>query len=239
MQGVYPIRAFLASAAVLAAVTIAGGCGGGSREAGDPAPSAAPPVAVPPAESRIPVVVFLGDSLTAGYGLPEDQTFPALLESRLRASGIAARIVNAGVSGDTTAGGLSRLDWVLSQKPDVLVVGLGSNDGLRGQPLESIEANLRAIVERGRAAGASVLLLGMRVPTNYGPDYAEGLAAIYPRVAGSLGVELVPFLLDGVGGHPELNQADGVHPNARGEEIVALNVLPYLKRAIAAVRPRG
>jgi acyl-CoA thioesterase-1 len=176
--------------------------------------------------------VFFGDSLTAGLGLPGDQAFPALLERRLRASGIPITAVNAGVSGDTTAGGLARLSWVLAQRPAVLVVGLGANDALRGQPLESTEANLRAIVERGKAAGVRVLLLGMRIPTNYGPDYTEGFAAIYPRVAKSLGVELVPFLLDGVGGHPDMNQEDGIHPNARGAEIVADNVLPHLKRVL-------
>jgi len=210
------------------------GCGGGPETGAEPAArSAGPPIetaAEQPREGSI--VVFLGDSLTAGYGLPQDQAFPAVLERRLRASGIPVTAVNAGVSGDTTAGGLARLDWVLGQRPAVLVVGLGANDALRGQPLENVEANLRAIVERGKAAGARVLLLGMRIPTNYGPDYGEGFAAIYPRVAKSLGVELVPFLLDGVGGHAGLNQEDGLHPNARGTEIVADNVLPHLKRVL-------
>jgi acyl-CoA thioesterase-1 len=177
--------------------------------------------------------VFLGDSLTAGLGLSEEQAFPALLERRLRAAGTPVRVVNAGVSGDTTAGGLSRLPWLLQQNPGVLVVGLGANDALRGQSLDVIDDNLRAIVERATAAGARVLLLGMRVPTNYGPDYAEGFAALYRRLAKSRGVELVPFLLDGVGGHPQLNQPDGIHPTARGQEIVADNVLPHLKRVLA------
>ncbi len=178
------------------------------------------------------LVAFLGDSLTAGHGLDADQAFPALLGARLEADGLAARIVNAGVSGDTTAGGLSRLGWLLDQKPDVLVVGLGANDGLRGLPLDETERNLRAIVERAKGAGAAVLLLGMRIPPSYGPDYTSGFADIYPRVARETGVPLVPFLLDGVGGHPELNLPDGIHPNAEGEKRVAGNVLPYLEKVL-------
>ena len=230
MRPVYPILALLASGLLLAA-----GCGGGPPAPADAAvETGAPPREAPaPEDTRGPLVVFLGDSLTAGLGLSEDQAFPALLERRLRAAGTPVRVVNAGVSGDTTTGGLSRLPWLLQQNPDVLVVGLGANDALRGQSLDVIEDNLRAIVERGTAAGVPVLLLGMRVPTNYGPDYAEGFAALYRRLAKSLGVELVPFLLDGVGGHPQLNQPDGIHPTARGQEIVADNVLPHLKRVLA------
>lgn len=237
MRGVYPILAILATGWLLAA-----GCarepeahgGGALAESEDaaPSPSSAPAVEDPSA----PLVIFLGDSLTAGLGLPEDRAYPSILERKLRDSGVPVRVVNAGVSGDTTAGGLARLPWLLRQRPDVLVVGLGANDALRGQPLENVEANLRAIVEGGAAAGARVLVLGMRIPTNYGPDYAEGFAAIYPRVAKSLDVALVPFLLEGVGGRPGLNQEDGMHPNARGQEVVAENVLPHLKRVLRAAR---
>jgi acyl-CoA thioesterase I len=232
MRAVYPILAILASGVLLAAA-----CGDRTEAPPEPGVAGSAPARELPerGDTRGPLVVFLGDSLTAGLGLPQEQAFPALLERRLRASGIPMTAVNAGVSGDTTAGGLARLDWVLKQRPAVLVVGLGANDALRGQPLENVEANLRAIVERGKAAGARVLLLGMRIPTNYGPDYGEGFAAIYPRVAESLGVELVPFLLDGVGGHADLNQADGIHPNARGTEIVADNVLPHLKRVLKSL----
>jgi acyl-CoA thioesterase-1 len=233
MRGVYPILAVLATtwlAATGCAKEPASPAGGASAE---PRRAATSQAAEDPGA---PLVVFLGDSLTAGLGLSEDQAYPAILERSLRSSGISARVVNAGVSGDTTAGGLARLPWLLRQEPDVLVVGLGANDGLRGQPLESIEANLRAIVEAGATAGARVLLLGMRIPTNYGPDYAEGLRAIYPRVAKSLDVALVPFLLEGVAGRAALNQADGIHPNVRGQEIVAENVLPYLKRVLRAAR---
>jgi len=124
------------------------------------------------------------------------------------------------------------VDYLLEQKPDVLVVGLGVNDAFRGQPVDRIEANLRAIVARAKSAGARVLLLGMRVPTNYGPDYTEAFAAIYPRVAKMEKVDLMPFLLDGVGGHPDLNLDDGIHPNREGQRIVAAHLLAYVERAV-------
>jgi acyl-CoA thioesterase-1 len=178
-----------------------------------------------------PLVVFLGDSLTAGLGLDENQAYPALLDRDLRKDGVPARVINAGVSGDTTAGGLARIGWLLRQHPALVVVGLGANDGLRGQPLAEVEANLRQIIQRSRTAGARVLLLGMRLPPNYGP-YAGQFTALYPKLAKELDVPLVPFLLDKVGGIRNLNQADGIHPTAEGQEIVARNVLPYLERAL-------
>ncbi len=181
---------------------------------------------------REPLVIFLGDSLTAGFGLPADQAYPALVASAMKAKGRAIRVVNAGVSGDTTAGGLERVPILLQQKPDVLVVALGANDVFHGRPLENAEANLRAIVERGKSAGARVVLLGMRIPTNYGPEYTDAFAAIYRRVAEIEHVDLMPFLLEGVGGHTELNQDDGIHPNPKGQQIVAANVLPYVERAL-------
>lgn len=195
-----------------------------ARAAVRPAPA---PVAVP----DVPRVVFLGDSLTAGLGLDEDEAYPALLERELRKEGLPVQVINAGVSGDTSAGGLSRLGWLLGQHPDVIVVGLGANDGLRAVPVAETEKNLREIVRRARAAGAGVLLLGMRIPPNYGP-YADDFAALYPRLAKELDVPLVPFLLAGVGGVRGLNQADGIHPTAEGQEIVAKNVLPYLEEAL-------
>ncbi len=186
-----------------------------------------------PAAQPVRRVVFLGDSLTAGYGLGEEQAYPALLGEMLAAEGAPVRVVNAGVSGDTSAGGLSRLDWILRQKPDAVVVELGPNDGLRGLPLEMTEKNLREIVTRCRAAGARVLLVGMQIPPNYGPDYAGAFRDLYPRLAEELGVPLVPFLLAGVGGEPDLNLPDGLHPNAEGHRIVARNVLPYLREVLA------
>jgi acyl-CoA thioesterase-1 len=186
------------------------------------------------AGNREPLVIFLGDSLTAGNQLPADSAFPALVAKALGKKGRPIRMVNAGVSGDTTSGGLERLSWLLEQKPDLLVVELGVNDAFRGQPVERIEANLRSIVKQARAAGARVLLLGMRIPTNYGPDYTQTFAAIYPRIAKSEKVDLMPFLLEGVGGHAELNFDDGIHPNKEGQAIVADNVLVYVERALKA-----
>lgn len=179
------------------------------------------------------MVAFLGDSLTAGLGLPEDQAYPSVLGRRLEVTGTPVRVLNAGVSGDTTAGGLARLDWLLKQKPDILVVGLGANDGLRGLDLAQTEANLREIVRRAKTSGAQVLVLGMRIPPNYGPEYTERFEEIYPEIAEDLDVPLVPFLLEGVGGVAELNQSDGLHPTAEGQERVAATVEPYLTEMLA------
>ncbi|HEV7518764.1 MAG TPA: arylesterase [Thermoanaerobaculia bacterium] len=200
-------------------------------------PSARP--AISPASARLPVVVFLGDSLTAGLGLEEAEAYPALLGTRLAAQGRPIRVINAGVSGDTTAGGLRRLDWLLRQKPDVVVVGLGANDALRGAAPEEIERNLREILLRCSAAGARVLLLGMKIPPNYGPDFADRFTALYPRIARDTGVSLVPFLLAGVGGNPELNQADGIHPTAVGQQKVADNVYSSLWDVLAGTAAKA
>lgn len=186
-----------------------------------------------------PLVVFLGDSLTAGLGLGEDQAFPAVVRERLAAEGVRVRVVNAGVSGDTSAGGLRRLSWVLRQGPAVVVVGLGANDGLRGVELAETERNLREIVRRARETGAQVVLLGMRIPPNYGPDYAVPFAAIYPRLAAEMEVPLVVFLLEGVGGDPDLNLPDGIHPNAEGHERVADNVVPVLREVLTGTDASG
>lgn len=203
-----------------------------SVTASKPAPAARPAVPAPAPVQAAPLVVFLGDSLTAGLGLDESQAYPALLGQQLQEEGKAVRVVNAGVSGDTTAGGLARIGWILGQHPDLVVVGLGANDGLRGLPLTELETNLRQIIRRSQAAGARVLLLGMRIPPNYGP-YAEQFTALYPKLAKELDVPLVPFLLDKVGGIRSLNQADGIHPTAQGQEIVAKNVRPYLEEMLA------
>jgi acyl-CoA thioesterase I len=187
------------------------------------------------ASSAPPLVVFLGDSLSAGYGLEEDEAFPARVAELLAARGRPIRAVNAGVSGDTSAGGLARLDWLLRQKPDVLVVELGGNDGLRGQPVAATEANLRAIARRSLDAGVEVLLVGIQVPPNYGPDYARDFAAIFPRLATELNLRLLPFLLEGVAGDPQLNLPDGIHPTAAGHERVAENVVPPLLQILEAL----
>ncbi len=181
------------------------------------------------AEPERPLVLFLGDSLTAGYGLNEDQAFPARVAALLEGVGRPIRVVNAGVSGDTSAGGLSRVDWLLRQQPDVVVVELGANDGLRGLPVEATEANLRVILERILATGARILLVGMQLPPNYGPDYTARFRDLFPRLAAELEVALLPFLLEGVAAEPPQNLPDGLHPNAEGHRRVAETVLNYLE----------
>lgn len=204
---------------------------------------AAPPATSPATQAaRLPRVVFLGDSITAGLGVDADQAFPALVGDALARDGIEVDIVNAGTSGDTTAGGLARLDWLLRQKPDVIVVGLGGNDGLRGQDVNASEQNLHAIVTKSRDAGARVLLLGMMMPPNYGPEYTAQFRAMYPRIAKEMNVPLVPFLLEGVGGEAHLNQRDGIHPTAEGHERIAATVLPQVRellRKSATTEPSG
>jgi acyl-CoA thioesterase-1 len=144
-------------------------------------------------------------------------------------------VLNAGVSGDTSAGGLRRLDWLLAQRPDVLLVELGGNDGLRGMPVSETRRNLEAIVKTARGADVAVLLLGMRLPPNLGPEYTRDFAALYPALADALDVPLVPFLLEGVAGRAELNLPDGIHPNREGQRLVAENVLPALRELLDAL----
>ncbi len=170
---------------------------------------------------KLPTVVFLGDSLTAGPGLPEEEAFPARAGEILTAAGHPVRVVNGGVSGDTTAGGLRRIDWLLRQKPAVVVVWLGANDGLRGFPVEETERNLREIIRRAKGAGARVLLCGMYVPPSYGPIYQKRFSSIFPRLARELHVAFSPFPLKDVAGKPDLNLPDGIHPNPGGQRIVA------------------
>jgi acyl-CoA thioesterase I len=171
--------------------------------------------------------------LSAGYGLAEADAFPAVAQALLRDAGIAIEVINAGVSGDTSAGGLARIDWVFGQQVDVLVVGLGGNDALRGQSLENTESNLRRIVRRGRQTGAGVLLLGMDIPTNYGPDYGTAFAEMYVRIADEEGATLVPGFVREVGADPTLMQPDGLHPTAEGHRRLAEILVPYLEDALA------
>jgi acyl-CoA thioesterase-1 len=175
------------------------------------------------------VIVALGDSLTAGLGVAADEAYPALLEHRLRRAGFTYRVVNAGVSGDTSAGGLRRLDWVLRSRPEIVIVALGANDGLRGLPVATLRDNLTAIVTRLQAGGARVLLVGMRLPPNYGEAYAGAFAQTFRDVARRTSAAFLPFLLEGVGGDPALNQADGIHPNAAGQRAVAERIWPLLQ----------
>ncbi len=182
-----------------------------------------------PASAADHVIAALGDSLTAGLGVSPEEAYPAVLEARLRREGFEYRVINAGVSGDTSAGGLRRIDWVLKLRPDVVIVALGANDGLRGQAPDVLRDNLTRIIERARAAGVRVLLAGMRLPPNYGDDYARAFAGVYPAVARTTGVPLAPFLLDGVAGDARLNQPDGIHPTVEGQRVIAERLWPYLK----------
>lgn len=175
------------------------------------------------------VIAALGDSLTAGLGVAADEAYPARLEARLIREGYAYRIVNAGVSGDTTAGGLRRVDWVLRARPEIVIVALGANDGLRAQSPQAMRENLAAIVKRVQASGARVLLVGMRLPPNYGAEYTREFQAVFPEVARTTGVALMPFLLDGVAADPRLNQPDGIHPTAAGYQVIADRLWPYLR----------
>ena len=218
------ITAKAAGAAALACL-VAAGCR--SRAASESAPAAER--AGTPDSRR--VVLCLGTSLTAGLGLDPSQAYPALLQRKIDAAGLGYRVVNAGVSGETSAGALARLDWVLRQPVAVLVLEAGANDGLRGQDPEAVRRNLWEIVERVRARRPEprVLLLGMRALVNLGADYGERFARVYPELARETGVSLVPFLLEGVAGVRELNQDDGVHPTAEGQRIMAETVWPRLR----------
>jgi acyl-CoA thioesterase-1 len=214
------------------------GCGDSSRN-GAPAREAASgvdPVASAQRPAEPPTVLFLGTSLTAGLGLSPEQAYPAIVQAKIDSAGLPFRVINAGVSGETSAGALRRVDWLLRQPFDVLVLETGANDMLRGLDLDTTEANIRGIVERVRARrpGVRIVLAGMLAPPNLGPAYAKHLGEIYPRVAKEEGLELIPFLLQGVAGDPSLNQGDGIHPNAAGAKIVAGTVWSTLEPVLQA-----
>ncbi|SOB54080.1 arylesterase [Pseudomonas lundensis] len=175
-------------------------------------------------------ILIVGDSISAGFGLDTRLGWVSLLEQRLEREGHDDRVVNASISGDTSAGGQARLPALLTEhKPDVVIVELGGNDGLRGQPPAQLQQNLAAMIDAAKTAGAKVLLLGMQLPPNYGPRYTEAFARVYTQLADEKQIALVPFFLEGVGGHPELMQADGLHPAAAGQKRLLDNVWPALK----------
>jgi acyl-CoA thioesterase-1 len=243
LRAVFPI--FLAVLPFFAA------CGG---QAGEPERSAAAssqesvgraasPRDAKPATSRsprrpgAPRIIFLGDSLTAGLGLDLPDSFPSQIQDRLDVEGYDYEVVNAGVSGDTSAGGLRRLEWALTDgDPKVLVVALGGNDGLRGLPPEQLERNLASIIEHGQKRGLTVILAGMEAPPNFGADYTSRFRAVYTTLADRYKVRLIPFLLDGVAGNAALNQPDGIHPNPRGAKAVADLVWRALEPELAPAR---
>ncbi len=220
---------------VLAWCVAACGADAAPRDAGGDAGAAAPP----PVDER-PVVLFFGTSLTAGLGLDPDDAYPALIQQRIDSAGWPFRVVNAGVSGETSAGGLRRIDWLLDQPLAVLVLELGANDALRGQDLTAARRNLQGIIDKTRARhpGVPVVIAGMEAPPNLGPVYTRGFPDLFVGLARDNDAVLIPFLLAGVGGVPDLNQADGIHPNAAGARVVARNVWrvlePVLRRAVTA-----
>ena len=192
-----------------------------------PTPTPSPAAAL----TASPVVLFLGTSLTAGQGLDPEEAYPALIQKKIDAAGLAYRVVNAGVGGDTSADALGRLDWLLRQRVDVLVVETGANDALRGQDPAATRRNIRAILDKARARSPAprLVIVGMEAPRNLGPDYVRRFHALYPELARETGAVLVPFLLEGVGGIESLNQADGIHPTAAGHEKMAETVWRVLE----------
>jgi acyl-CoA thioesterase-1 len=211
---------------------------GGQADKGSAADSfAAPAREAAPDSAAPPAIVFLGTSLTAGLGLDPDSAYPALLQQKLDSAGFHYRVVNAGVSGESSAGALRRLDWVLGQSPAILVIETGANDGLRGQDPDSIRANIQAMIDRTRerSPGTTIVLAAMEAMPNLGEAYVRRFRAIYPDLARANHLALLPFLLDRVAGVDSLNQQDGIHPNQQGERLVADNVyrglLGTLRRA--------
>jgi acyl-CoA thioesterase-1 len=176
-----------------------------------------------------PRIVAFGDSLTAGLGVRAAESYPAQLQRRLDNLGYRYRVINAGVSGDTTAGGLRRVPWILNNKPELVILELGANDGLRGLPIDQTKSNLRKIIRQLQEAGTTVVLAGMKLPPNYGQDYTASFEAMYPMLAKEHQLPLIYFFLEGVGGSPSLNQADGIHPTKEGYEVIVEQVLQVLK----------
>lgn len=185
----------------------------------------------PAATAKNKTIVFFGNSLSAGYGLTPTEAFPAIIQTKIDSAALPYKVVNAGLSGETTAGGLSRIDWILQQPLDVFVLELGANDGLRGIPVAETKRNLQSIIDKVNAKypTAQIVLAGMQIPPNMGAEYAQTFQAIYPDLASKNKITLIPFLLEGVGGEAQLNQQDGIHPTAEGARIVAQNVWQVLQ----------
>jgi len=222
--------------AVLAAVLTIG-CGGGddvrpaarSSTAAPAATAPPPPAAAAPDAGQKPRIVFLGDSLTAGLGLAPGESVPSLIAERIAEQGYNYEVINAGVSGDTSAGGLNRLEWSLAGDVKVLVIELGANDGLRGLPVPAMKRNLDEIITRAKARGVTIVLTGMEAPPNYGAAYTSEFRNVFRDLAREHDVAFVPFFLDGVAGIPALNQADGIHPNPEGARIVERSIWKTLE----------
>jgi acyl-CoA thioesterase-1 len=219
---------------ILCALSAIAACGTNADRRADSVVQQAPPRTTTSAKPQTrPRIVVLGDSLTAGLGLPIEEAYPSLLQKWVDDDGLRYEVVNAGVSGDTSAGGLSRLDWALEGDVKFLIVALGGNDALRALPVDELRRNLSAIVERAQAKHIQVVLAGMEAPRNFGRDYDVGFHQVYPEVARKYNIQLVPFLLQDVAGIDRLNQRDGIHPTAEGAQIVAKNVWTVLKPLLA------
>ncbi len=178
------------------------------------------------------VLVAFGDSLTAGLGVSPEETYPARLQEKLLLSGYRYRIINAGVSGDTSAGGLRRVEWVLKSKPDIVILELGANDGLRGLNLAQTRTNLEQIIQRLLAGGTKVVLAGMKLPPNYGADYTKAFQSMYADLAKRYDVQFIPFFLDGVAAKADYNQADGIHPTGAGYAVIVENIWPVIESIV-------
>jgi len=222
-----------ATTMVVAAMWLLAGCRAAPQpESAVPAEAPAPAPQPSGQEDGRPRIVFLGDSLTAGLGLLEAQSYPALIQKKLDADGYDFEVENAGVSGDTSAGGLRRLDWALQGNAKIMVLALGANDGLRGLSTAEMKNNLSQIIDQARQRNVMVILAGMEAPPNYGGEYAASFRQAFRDVAQHERVTFLPFLLDKVAGVPALNQGDGIHPNVRGAEIVAETVWRVLRPAL-------
>lgn len=180
-------------------------------------------------DRRESVIVAFGDSLTAGFGVSATEAYPAVLERKIKQAGYPFRVINAGISGETTAGGLQRVSWILKSRPDIVILELGANDGLRGLDVKQTENNLSMIIERIQREGVRVVLAGMKLPPNYGKDYTEAFERIYPSLAARYRLTLIPFFLEGVAAQSALNQADGIHPTAEGYRLIVNRLWPLIE----------
>jgi acyl-CoA thioesterase-1 len=247
-----PMGLIILPVSVLFCLTMLGcdvreGSPGGNVESQGNAPQVIPiqdnvPLSLQQEKSKgndLPRIVAFGDSLTAGLGVPPDDAYPGQLARWLREQGLAYEVINAGVSGETSAGGLRRVEWILKSQPRLVILELGANDGLRGQPLKKTYDNLKGIIEGLQAEGVIVVLAGMRLPLNYGDDYTEEFSDLYERLAKEYDVPFIPFFLEGVATHRHLNQGDGLHPNAEGYSIVVQNVWRTLQPVLKELVPQG
>lgn len=220
------------------AIVVLAACAGDKAPAKVARPEVTRPAGLSPAAGERPAILFIGTSLTAGYGLDPDSAYPAVLQRLVDSAGLDFEIVNAGVSGESSAGAVRRIDWVLRAEPAILVIETGANDMLRGQDPDSIRANIQAMIDRARekSPGTTIILAAMEAMPNLGADYARRFRAIYPALARANDVRLIPFILDGVAGIDTLNQDDGIHPNPAGARIVARNVWRSLAPLLAGGR---